>query len=75
MEKDAKKAKKKSPKEAAAAAAAPPWPWQGLVENLHLANQELSVIIDLINTVGIGSGCSNSGYNSRTLPGTKLSEA
>lgn len=28
-----------------------PWPWQTLVENLQLAHQELSVIIDLINTV------------------------
>ncbi|KFK26261.1 hypothetical protein AALP_AA8G224100 [Arabis alpina] len=27
------------------------WPWKGMIENLHLANQELSVIIDLINTV------------------------
>ncbi|KAL0372153.1 UNVERIFIED_CONTAM: Mediator of RNA polymerase II transcription subunit [Sesamum calycinum] len=26
------------------------WPWQSLVENLQLAHQELSVIIDLINT-------------------------
>lgn len=28
-----------------------PWPWQSIVENLKLAHQELSVIIDLINTV------------------------
>lgn len=28
-----------------------PWPWQSLVENLRLAHQELSVIIDLIQTV------------------------
>lgn len=27
------------------------WPWKGMVENLQLAHQELSVIIDLINTV------------------------
>ncbi|KAF9612501.1 hypothetical protein IFM89_000423 [Coptis chinensis] len=27
-----------------------PWPWKNLVDNLHLAHQELSVIIDLINT-------------------------
>eukprot|EP00268_Persea_americana_P054664 TRINITY_DN6288_c0_g1_i2.p1 TRINITY_DN6288_c0_g1~~TRINITY_DN6288_c0_g1_i2.p1 ORF type:complete len:668 (-),score=144.68 TRINITY_DN6288_c0_g1_i2:597-2600(-) len=47
VEKDAKK-KQKSSKETAAAA---PWPWQSLVENLQLAHQELSVIIDLINTV------------------------
>lgn len=28
-----------------------PWPWKSLVENLQSAHQELSVIIDLINTV------------------------
>ncbi|PSS20917.1 Mediator of RNA polymerase II transcription subunit like [Actinidia chinensis var. chinensis] len=28
-----------------------PFPWQSMRENLHLAHQELSVIIDLINTV------------------------
>lgn len=39
-----------------------PWPWQSLVENLQLAHQELSVIIDLINTVKI-SPC----YSSATL--------
>lgn len=43
-----KKAKKSSTKEAAPA---PAWPWQSLVENLQSAHQELSVIIDLINTV------------------------
>nr|XP_043621992.1 mediator of RNA polymerase II transcription subunit 17 [Erigeron canadensis] len=32
-------------------ASSPPWPWQSMVENLQLAHQELSVIIDLINTV------------------------
>ncbi|XP_056693077.1 mediator of RNA polymerase II transcription subunit 17 isoform X2 [Spinacia oleracea] len=44
LERDAKKQKKA--KEASA-----PSTWQGLVENLTLAHQELSVIIDLINTV------------------------
>lgn len=44
VQKDAKK--QKSSNETAA-----PWPWQSLVENLQLAHQELSVIIDLINTV------------------------
>ncbi|KAI4380668.1 hypothetical protein MLD38_006834 [Melastoma candidum] len=28
-----------------------PWQWQGMVENLMLARQELSVIIDIISTV------------------------
>ncbi|KAG4930190.1 hypothetical protein AAZX31_17G114200 [Glycine max] len=48
VEKDEEKKKKKqkSSKETSA-----PWQWQGMVENLQLAHQELSVIIDLINTV------------------------
>lgn len=47
IEKDEeKKRQKKSSKEAST-----PWQWQGMVENLQLAHQELSVIIDLINTV------------------------
>jgi len=29
------------------------WQWQSMVVNLQLAHQELSVIIDLINTVSI----------------------
>lgn len=47
VEKDEEKKKqKKSAKESST-----PWQWQGMVENLQLAHQELSVIIDLINTV------------------------
>ncbi|KAJ1414931.1 mediator of RNA polymerase II transcription subunit 17 [Sesbania bispinosa] len=47
VEKDeGKKKQKKSSKETST-----PWQWQGMVENLQLAHQELSVIIDLINTV------------------------
>ncbi|GMI81216.1 MEDIATOR 17 [Hibiscus trionum] len=41
-----KKQKKKSSKDASAT-----WQWQSMMENLQLAHQELSVIIDLINTV------------------------
>lgn len=53
---DPKKKQKKGDDTAAVsaskdAASAPPWPWQNMVENLQLAHQELSVIIDLINTV------------------------
>ena len=44
VERDTKKPKK-------AKEASGPSAWQGLIENLHLAHQELSVIIDLINTV------------------------
>ncbi|CAI0389476.1 unnamed protein product [Linum tenue] len=43
-----KKKQKKSSKESTSGTQ---WPWQGMVENLQLAHQELSVIIDLINTV------------------------
>ncbi|CAJ1944434.1 unnamed protein product [Sphenostylis stenocarpa] len=47
IEKDEEKKKqKKSSKESST-----PWQWQSMVENLQLAHQELSVIIDLINTV------------------------
>jgi mediator of RNA polymerase II transcription subunit 17 len=46
VEKDSKKKQKKSSKESST-----PWQWQSMVENLQLAHQELSVIIDLINTV------------------------
>ncbi|KAK8491211.1 hypothetical protein V6N13_076302 [Hibiscus sabdariffa] len=41
-----KKQKKKSFKDASTT-----WQWQSMMENLQLAHQELSVIIDLINTV------------------------
>lgn len=47
VEKDENKKQKKSSKESAATQ----WQWQSMVENLQLAHQELSVIIDLINTV------------------------
>lgn len=49
VEKDEKKKQKKSAKESSAT----PWPWQTMVENLQLAQQELSVIVDLINTVSL----------------------
>nr|GEU93505.1 mediator of RNA polymerase II transcription subunit 17 [Tanacetum cinerariifolium] len=52
---DPKKKQKKGDTAAASAskdaASSPPWPWQNMVENLQLAHQELSVIIDLINVV------------------------
>ncbi|XP_015883834.3 mediator of RNA polymerase II transcription subunit 17 [Ziziphus jujuba] len=51
VEKDDKKKQKKSSKETST-----PWQWQGMVENLQLAHQELSVIIDLINTVEENDG-------------------
>jgi mediator of RNA polymerase II transcription subunit 17 len=48
VEKDSKKAK--SGKEPAPATAAA-WPWQGLVENLQQAHQELNIILDFITHV------------------------
>lgn len=48
-EKKQKKRQKKSSRESSSTTT--PWPWQNMVENLRLAHQELSVIIDLINTV------------------------
>jgi len=50
-EKKQKKKQKKSSRESSSTTT--PWPWQNMVENLHLAHQELSVIIDLINTVRV----------------------
>ncbi|CAN1825061.1 Mediator of RNA polymerase II transcription subunit 17 [Linum perenne] len=47
-EEDEKKKKQKKSKQSTSATQ---WPWQGMVENLQLAHQELSVIIDLIQTV------------------------
>ncbi|GMH18952.1 hypothetical protein Nepgr_020793 [Nepenthes gracilis] len=46
VEKDVKRQKTTSSKEPST-----PWPWQSLIKNLQLAHQELSVIIDLIDTV------------------------
>ncbi|KAM3207084.1 hypothetical protein ACQJBY_062341 [Aegilops geniculata] len=47
VERDAKKAKKAAAEDAAQKA----WPWQGLHESLQLAQQELTVVLDLISTV------------------------
>ncbi|MQL91275.1 hypothetical protein Taro_023881 [Colocasia esculenta] len=72
VEKDSKKPKKKSSKEEAAAA---PWPWQALVENLQLAHQELSVIIDLINTVEANDAVAVAGMTRpKQLPNELLSD-
>uniref|UniRef100_A0A453SVY8 Mediator of RNA polymerase II transcription subunit 17 n=1 Tax=Aegilops tauschii subsp. strangulata TaxID=200361 RepID=A0A453SVY8_AEGTS len=47
VERDAKKAKKAAAEDAAHKA----WPWQGLHESLQLAQQELTVVLDLISAV------------------------
>ncbi|KAM0897576.1 hypothetical protein ACQ4PT_022485 [Festuca glaucescens] len=46
IERDAKKAKKVAEETAQQA-----WPWQGLMESLQQAQQELTVVLDLISTV------------------------
>ncbi|KAF5187883.1 Mediator of rna polymerase ii transcription subunit [Thalictrum thalictroides] len=52
-----------------------PWPWQSLVENLQLAHQELSVIIDLINTVEANDAVTVAGMTRpKPLPDEVLSD-
>ncbi|XP_071697923.1 mediator of RNA polymerase II transcription subunit 17 [Rutidosis leptorrhynchoides] len=60
---------------AAKDASAPPWPWQNMVENLQLAHQELSVIIDLINTVEANDAVTVAGMTRpKPLPNELLSD-
>ncbi|CAH1454051.1 unnamed protein product [Lactuca virosa] len=52
-----------------------PWPWQNMVENLKLAHQELSAIIDLINTVEIIDAVTVAGMTRpKQLPNELLSD-
>lgn len=68
LERDAKKQKKA--KEASA-----PSTWQGLIENLQFAHQELSVIIDLINTVEANDAVTVAHMNRpKPLPNEALSD-
>lgn len=56
-------------------ASSPPWPWQNMVENLQLAHQELSVIIDLINTVEANDDVTVTGMTRpKQLPNELLSD-
>uniref|UniRef100_A0A0D9Y1V0 Mediator of RNA polymerase II transcription subunit 17 n=1 Tax=Leersia perrieri TaxID=77586 RepID=A0A0D9Y1V0_9ORYZ len=65
IEKDAKKPKKAAAKDAAQQA----WPWQGMMENLQQAQQELSVVIDLISTVEANDAVAVSGMSKpKSLP-------
>lgn len=51
------------------------WQWQSLVENLQLAHQELSVIIDLINTVEANDAVTVAGMTRpKQLPNEHLSD-
>ncbi|KAI0491643.1 hypothetical protein KFK09_025903 [Dendrobium nobile] len=70
MERDAKK--QKSSKEAVGTQA---WPWQSLVENLQLAQQELSIILDLISTVEANDAVTVAGMQRpKQLPHESLSD-
>ncbi|KAL8054352.1 hypothetical protein ABFS82_05G133800 [Erythranthe guttata] len=51
------------------------WQWKSLVENLQLAHQELSVIIDLINTVETNDAVTVAGMTRpKPLPNEHLSD-
>ncbi|KAL5547949.1 hypothetical protein UlMin_003180 [Ulmus minor] len=70
VEKDDAKKQKKSSKESST-----PWPWQSMMKNLHLAQQELSVIIDLINTVEANDAVTVAGMTRpKPLPNEVLSD-
>ncbi|XP_031251932.1 mediator of RNA polymerase II transcription subunit 17 isoform X1 [Pistacia vera] len=72
---DNKKQKKKSSKESGSTTATTPWQWQSMVENLQLAHQELSVIIDLINTVEANDAVTVAGMTKpKPLPNELLSD-
>ncbi|CAH2072305.1 unnamed protein product [Thlaspi arvense] len=66
-----KKKQKKSSKESSEQ-----WEWKGMVENLQLAHQELSVIIDLINTVEANDAVTVASMTSRPkrMPNEILSD-
>ncbi|MBA0789956.1 hypothetical protein Gohar_014633, partial [Gossypium harknessii] len=69
-ERERKKRQKKSSKDASAT-----WQWQSMVENLQLAHQELSVIIDLINTVDANDAVTVAGMTRpKPLPNEVLSD-
>ncbi|KAD3067878.1 hypothetical protein R6Q59_018092 [Mikania micrantha] len=56
-------------------ASSQPWPWQNMIENLQFAHQELSVIIDLINTVEANDAVTVAGMTRpKQLPNELLSD-
>ncbi|KAK3043145.1 hypothetical protein RJ639_000034 [Escallonia herrerae] len=68
---DPTKKQKQTSKESAAA----PWPWQSMLENLQSARQELSVILDLINTVEANDAATVAGMTRpKPLPNELLSD-
>ncbi|KAF0914479.1 hypothetical protein E2562_028961 [Oryza meyeriana var. granulata] len=69
IEKDAKKPKKAAAKDTAQQA----WPWQGMMESLQQAQQELSVVIDLISTVEANDAVAVAGMlKPKSLPNETL---
>ncbi|KAJ0971238.1 hypothetical protein J5N97_019197 [Dioscorea zingiberensis] len=74
-QKDAKKQKTSKDSSSIAPAAPPAWPWQGFVENLRLAHEELSIILDLINTVEANDAVTVAGMQRpKQLPNENLSD-
>ncbi|KAK9149673.1 hypothetical protein Scep_008430 [Stephania cephalantha] len=75
VEKDAEKKSKKHKTAAKETTAAQAWPSKSVVENLHSAHQELSVIIDLINTVEANDAVAVAGMTRpKPLPNEVLSD-
>ncbi|KAJ8758823.1 hypothetical protein K2173_000544 [Erythroxylum novogranatense] len=75
VEKDNEEEKKKKQKSSKEGSSQTSWPWQSMVENLKLANQELSVIIDLINTVEANNDVTVAGMTRpKLLPHEVLAE-
>ncbi|KAI3821649.1 hypothetical protein L1987_09218 [Smallanthus sonchifolius] len=70
-----KKQKKDDTTASSKDASSSPWPWQNMIENLQLAHQELSVIIDLINTVEANDSVTVAGMTRpKQLPNELLSD-
>lgn len=74
-EDSAKKHKKDTSTSTSSNSTSKPWPWKSLVENLQSAHQELSVIIDLINTVEVNDAVTVAGMTRpKQLPNELLSD-
>jgi len=70
IEKDAKKSKTSNESQST-----PAWPWQGLMENLHQAQQELAIVLDLIDHVEANDAVTVAGMTRpKQLPNELLSD-
>ncbi|MFQ6660693.1 hypothetical protein Gotur_029111 [Gossypium turneri] len=75
VEEDEEKERKKKQKKNSSKDASATWQWQSMVENLQLAHQELSVIIDLINTVEANDAVTVAGMTRpKPLPNELMSD-